>query len=65
MISDSVYSKETNTYFPVSEHGGGAAISSFEEEWYSKHLRIMEESSIYSARGDKYQDIYRFTLLPT
>jgi hypothetical protein len=65
ILTQFVCAEETKTYFPVSERGGEATISTFEEQWYSKHLRLMEEPSLYSKRGDKSQDVYRFTLLPT
>jgi len=60
-----VCAEEIKTYFPVSDRGGKAAISSFEEEWYSSHLRLMKEPSLFVKRGDKTQDTYRFTFLPT
>ena len=65
VLTQFVCAEEIKTYFPVSERGGDATISTFEEEWYSKHLRLMEEVSLYAKRGDKSQDVYRFTLLPT
>lgn len=65
MLTQFVCAEDAKTYFPVSERGGKATISRFEEEWYSMHLRLMEELSLYSKRGDKSEDVYRFTLLPT
>lgn len=65
ILTQFVCAEEIKTYFPVSEHGGETTISPFEEKWYSKHLRLMEEPSLYSKRGDKSHDVYRFTLLPT
>lgn len=57
--------KEAKTFFPVSEDGDKTTISSFEEEWYSEHLRLMDQPSLYAKQGDKSEDVYRFTLLPT
>lgn len=56
--------EETKTFFPVSERGSATAISSFEEQWYSKHLRLMKEPSLFANRDDKEKEVYRFTLLP-
>ncbi|MEM9282718.1 MAG: hypothetical protein AAGA96_12895 [Verrucomicrobiota bacterium] len=59
------FAEEAKTFFPVSERGDKTTISSFEEGWYSKHLHLMEQPSLYAKRGDKSEDVYRFTLLPT
>ena len=57
--------EETETFFPMSERGTAKTISSFEEQWYSKHLRLMEEPSLFADRDEKEKEVYRFTLLPT
>jgi len=65
VLAPGLWADEPKSYFPVSKDGGKDSISSFENEWYLKHLQAMKEPSIYSKRGDKTLDIYRFTLLPT
>ena len=65
IFTHGLWADEPKPFFPVSEDGGKDTISTFEHEWYLKHLRAMKESSLFSKRGDKTQDIYRFTLLPT
>ena len=64
-LSHSVLAEKPKSFFPTSEGGDKETISLFEEEWYSKHLRLMEQPSLYAKVGDKSADIYRFTLLPT
>jgi len=64
-FAQSVLAEKPKTFFPTSERGDKSTISSFEEEWYSKHLRLMEQPSLYAKVGDKSADVYRFTLLPT
>lgn len=56
---------DAETYFPVSAQGSSKTVSEFEEEWYSKHLRIMGQPTLFAERGDKSKSVYRFTLLPT
>ena len=59
------YAEEAQTFFPVSERGDETTISAFQEKWYSNHLGSMEEPSLYAMRGEKTQEVYRFTYLPT
>jgi len=64
-LAQFVCAEETKKFFPVTEDGGKATISTFEEVRYSSLLHLMEEPSLFSKRGDKTKDVYRFTLLPT
>lgn len=64
-IAPILHAEKTESFFPVSDRGDDTTISGFEEGWYSKHLRLMGESSLYAKRGDKELEVYRFTLLPT
>ncbi len=59
------YAGEAKTYFPVSERGGPSTISTFEEEWYSSHLRLMKEPSLFAEQHTDGKEVYRFTFLPT
>tara|TARA_B110000003_G_scaffold5514_1_gene5830 strand:+ start:1811 stop:2446 length:636 start_codon:yes stop_codon:yes gene_type:complete len=65
VIAQLLRAEELQTFFPVAERGSATEISRFEEQWYSKHLRLMKEPSLFSSRNDERKEVYRFTLLPT
>jgi hypothetical protein len=57
--------KKSPTYFPVYKDGErkNGTISSFESEWYSKHLSAMVEPSLYPPKDAL--TAYRLLILPT
>lgn len=57
--------KKAVIYFPTSKDGErkNGVISSFESEWYSKHLSVMGEPSLYPPRDGVIA--FRLLILPT
>ncbi len=55
--------EDKNPYFPKMVFGKNVQVHSFVENWYSKHLRAMNEQSIYAQRGNKEIRVCRFTCL--
>lgn len=53
---------QSATFFPLDETKG---ISSFEEAWYGKALRAMEERPLHSSASTTKGTVYRLTVLPT
>jgi hypothetical protein len=56
--------EKAKPFFPHDEKGR-RGVSASQEQWYSKHLRVMQEESLQSLAKDKNAEVYRFTLLPT
>lgn len=51
-------------YFPSGVLGEDKKLSTFVEEWYSKHLKALKEPSLYElSQKDKDVEIYRFLWL--
>lgn len=57
-----VLSQSSANFFPIDEKRG---ISSFEEAWYGKALRAMEEQPLHTVAGTTKGTVYRLTILPT
>lgn len=49
-------------FFPVDEQRG---ISSFEEEWYGKALKALDEKPLHADAEATKGTVYRLTILPT
>lgn len=50
-------------YFPDNIFGEREDIDKFASEWYSSHLKALEEPSIYSLKEGKNRRMYRFLWL--
>ena len=48
-----------NTFYPEKP-----SANDFVEEWYSKHLKALEEKALWKMREDKNLHLYRFLSLP-
>ncbi|MER2560799.1 MAG: hypothetical protein ABTQ32_08775 [Myxococcaceae bacterium] len=53
---------QSATYFPVDEKRG---VSSFEEEWYGKALKALDEKPLHTDADATKGTVYRLTILPT
>lgn len=62
LVTCLVLAQSSVKFFPIDEKHG---ISSFEEEWYGKALRAMEEQPLHSGATTTKGTVYRLTILPT
>lgn len=62
LVTCLVLAQSSEKFFPIDEKRG---ISRFEEDWYGKALRAMEEQPLHTTASTTKATVYRLTILPT